>query len=337
MNTKRFLSLLLAMLLLVSLAACGGTDPAPGSAPTEKTHLLFADVGWDSIRFHNAVAGLVAEHVFGYTWEEVSGSTPISHEALIKGEIDVHMEVWTDNIASYDSDLAEGKFQELSLNFGDNIQGFYVPRYVIEGDPERGIEPIAPELRTVADLSEYAELFPDDNEPGKGVIYGGIPGWEIDSIMYAKYLYYGLDEMYNYVQPGSDAAMSATLVSAYDRGEPIVAYYWEPTWLLGKYDFVLLEDEPYDETIYRDGGCACPSVPVMVCVSNGFAGTNPGFCEFLAKYETSSALTSEGLAHMQETGDDYHATAVWFLQQHPEFIDGWLTAEQAATLREALN
>jgi electron transfer flavoprotein beta subunit len=60
-----------------------------------------------------------------------------------------------------------------------------------------------------------------------------------------KCTYYGLDEFYIYIDPGSDPALSASIASAYEKGEPIVAYYWEPTWLTGKYDLVLLEDPAY--------------------------------------------------------------------------------------------
>ena len=142
--------------------------------------------------------------------------------------------------------------------------------------------------------------------------------------------------MYNHVMPGSDAALSAAIVSAWDRGQPIVAYYWEPTWLMGMYDFVRLEDAPYDAATYRDGLTDFPSVRVTVCASNDFYASNPEYCAFLAQYHTSSALTSEALAHMQETGEDYVATAKWFLQAHDELIDGWLGADQAALLRAAL-
>ncbi len=163
-----------------------------------------------------------------------------------------------------------------------------------------------------------------------------MPGWEVTQILERKVQFYGLDESYNYVLPGSDAAMSASIVSAWDRGDPIVAYYWEPTWLLGMYDFVLLEDAPFDPDTYMNGETAFPSVNVTVCVNNDFYESNPEFCAFLAKYRTSSALTSEALAHMQDTGDDYIATAKWFLAQHGELIDQWLDADQAATLRSAL-
>lgn len=325
---KRLTTLLLAAVLLAALALPAFAAP--------KTNIVFADVGWDSIRFHSAVAGAIAESAFGCTWEEISGSTPITYEGLMSGDIDVHMEIWTDNLATYRDDVASGKFRELGVNFDDNAQGLYVPRYVIEGDSSRGIEPVAPGLRTVEDLKKYASIFPDPESPGMGRIFGGLPGWEVTEILARKLEHYGLDQMYNYIRPGSDAAMSAAMISAWDRGDPIVAYYWEPTWLLGMYDFVLLDDAPFNPDTYFDGETAFPATRVTVCASNALYESNPEFCAFLAKYHTSSALTAEALAHMQETGDDYAATAKWFLAQHGELIDQWLTADQAAALRQAL-
>ncbi len=333
---KKYLSALLALAMLLSLAACGGGGSSSGDsgssggspAPQEKTSITFADVGWDSIKLNNALAGLVAEEVFGYTWEETPGSTPISHEALMAGDVDVHMEEWTDNIAAYAADLEAGRFVELGVNFNDNYQGFYIPRYVADQYPD---------LKTVKDLANYAELFPDPEDSSKGIIYGGITGWEITEIMEKKVTAYGLDEYYNYFVSGSDAVLSASMTAAWDRQEPIVAYYWEPTWLLGMYDFVLLEDDPYDPETYQDGIGACPAVTVTVAVSNDFAASNPEFCEFLSNFSMPSAIISEALAYMQENNADYAAAARWLLtESHPELIDEWLTAEQAETLRAAL-
>lgn len=332
MTGKRKIPVMIAASAVVLMAAVGMN----GCSKTEG-EITFADVGWDSVRFHNAVAGFVAEAAYDYTWKEVSGSSVIMHTALLKDEINVNMEEWTDNLAVYDADLKEERFKELGVNFDDNIQGFYVPRYVIEGDPERGIEPMASDLRTVQDLKKYPELFKDDENPSKGRIYGAIPGWEINEIMKRKVEYNGLDRSYNYFQPGSDSALSAAITSAYERGEPIVAYYWEPTWLTGKYDLVLLDDVPYvDDESYKAGKTACPSVKVTIAASNQFYEDNPEYCEFLANYRSSSALTSEALAHMQDSGDDYEATAQWFLTEHNELIDEWLPAEKAEKVRAAL-
>lgn len=305
MRMKKILSLFVIVAILATMMiGCSGDS-------TGKGEIKFANAQWDSIMFHNALAGYVAETVYGYTWTEVPGSTTVLHEGVINGEVDVHMEEWTDNIASYEPDLEAGKFQEFGINFDDNAQGIYVPRYVIEGDTERGIEASAPDLKYVWDLKDYPDVFPDEDDPGKGAMYGAIPGWEVNEIMRKKFMHYGLDENFNFIQPGSDAALSASITNAYERGEPIAAYYWEPTWLMGKYDFVLLEDEPYDEDTYLEGETALPEVKVTIGTSNDFANNeeNAEFIEFLTKYETSSALTSEALAHMQDTGDDYEKTA----------------------------
>ena len=331
MNKMMIKVVLVISLLALITAGCGGS--AGGK------ELVLADCGWDSIKFHNAVAGLIAEEIFGYTWSEIPGTTAVLHEGLLKGEIDAYMEIWTDNIPVYEGDLAAGKFQELGVNFDDNYQGFYVPRYVIEGDPERGIEASAPDLKYVWDLKDYPHVFPDDENPDKGRVYGAIPGWEIDEIMHRKYLHYGLDENFVYFRPGSDPALSAAITAAYEKGDPIVAYYWEPTWLLGMYDMILLEDEPYDKDIFFDGKCMPPPMRVTVCASNNFADQeeNKDFIEFLSRYRTSSALTSEALAYMQETGtDDYVEVARWFLAKHDELLDAWLNPEDAETLRSLL-
>lgn len=105
---------------------------------------------------------------------------------------------------------------------------------------------------------------------------------------------YGLDQYYNYLVPGSNAALDSTITSAWDKEEPFVAYYWEPTWLMGKYDLVLLEDSPYDPNTYHDGIGAYPAVTVTVAASNEFAKSNPEFCEFLSNYHTGSELISDG-------------------------------------------
>ena len=318
--------LLSAMVLLCVSAGCS----AAGGAATgkEKTALTFADVGWDSIKLNNALAGLVAEKVFGYTWQETPGSTPISHEALLKGEIDVHMEEWTGNIPSYAPDLRAGRFVELGVNFDDNRQGFYIPRYVADRYPD---------LKTVKDLARHAELFPDPEDASRGIVYGGIVGWEITEIMNRKIAAYGLDEHYNYFVSGSDAVLSAAMVSAWDRKAPIVAYYWEPTWLLGKYDFILLEDEPYDAARFQEGFGACPAVTVTVAASNEFAASNPEFCAFLARFGMPAAVISEALTYMNSSNAGYKEAAEWLLaKSHPELLDRWLSPEQAARMRAAL-
>ena len=193
--------------------------------------IVFGDAGWDSMKFHNAVAMFIAKTAYGLETDETSGSTAVTYSALKTGDIHVYMETWTDTIAAYKEDVEEGRVIELGVNYSDNAQGFYVPRYVIEGDAQRGIEATAPDLKSVEDLKNYKDVFKDPDNPSMGRIYGAISGWEVDEVMRKKVAFYGLDKYYNYIDPGSDSALAAAIASAYEKGEPIVAYYWEPAWI----------------------------------------------------------------------------------------------------------
>lgn len=325
---KKIIAAILTSVFTIALiASCGKKEPVK---------VTFGDAGWDSMKFHNAVAMLIAESAYNMETEQMSGTTAITYGGLKNGDVQVYMETWQDNITTYKDDVANGSVIELGVNYADNAQGIYVPRYVIEGDPDRGIEPLAPDLKSVADLANYADVFADPDDPGMGRIYGAISGWSVDEIMRNKVKFYGLDAMYNYMDPGSDPALAAAISAAYEKGEPIVTYYWEPAWITGKYDLVLLEDAPYDPDKYQAGECACPAVQLTVCVNPEFKKNNPEYCEFLSKYQTSSALTSEALSYIQENDAEYADAAKWFLTQHDDLLSQWLPTDKADMVRKAL-
>ncbi|UCZ53136.1 ABC transporter substrate-binding protein [Bacillus shivajii] len=325
----------LALLLLVSLAACNGAN---GNGDGDKPEIVLAEGDWGSFRFHNAVAQLIIEEGYGYPTDVLMGSTPNNLVGIRGGDSDVMMEVWVENIQEeYDDMINSGDVIELAINFDDNAQGFYVPRFVIEGDPERDIEPLAPGLERVDQLHEYWEVFEDPEDPNKGRIHGAIPGWEVDQTMQIKMETYGLNEYYNYFSPGSQTALDSSIIRAYDRGEAWVGYYWDPTWVTGMYDLVLLEEDEYDEEQFNeDYSTAFPSNTVTVIVNEGMEEKAPEIVEFLSNYETSSDLTSEGLSYMEENDADQHEAARWFLEEHQDLWIDWVPEDVAERVLDAL-
>ncbi|MDK2918845.1 MAG: glycine betaine/proline transport system substrate-binding protein [Candidatus Petromonas sp.] len=341
-NLKLFLTLLLVT-SIIALTACApdqqGKDDKEKEQVEKKETIVFADPGWDSVRFHNDVAKLIIENGYGYPTDATMGSTPATFTGLRNGDIDILMETWTQNIEKvYNEAIDAGDIIEVSTNFDDNAQGFYVPTYVIKGDPERGIDPMAPDLKTVKDLAKYPEVFKDVEDPSKGRIYGAIPGWKVDEIMREKVKTYELDKLYNYFSPGSDTALASSIAAAYEKGEPWVGYYWEPTWVIGKYDMTLLEDEPYSKKKWENGyACEFPSVDVTVTVHKDMTEKAPEIVEFLKSYKTSSALTSEALAYMQNNeGATTEDAAKWFLQNHEEIWTKWVSKDIAEKVKAAI-
>jgi len=327
--------LLTAVFCLLTVGGCGSGSSENSNAPVT---IVATDNGWDSQKLHNAIAELIVEHAYeGYEFEVSTASSTMNWQALTAGDIDLDIESWTDNVATYEEDKANGYIIDLGVLVPDSAQGLYVPRYVIEGDGERGIEPMAPDLKTVEDLKKYPHVFPDDEEPDKGRIYGSIPGWMADEILYKKYQYYGLDKYYNYVRLGSEATLFASLESAYNLGEPWVGYCYEPTWITGKLDLVLLEDAPYDPELYLEGKCSFPAQQLKIVSSSKFPERAPELVDFFKKYRTGSELISKGLAHLIETGASHRETAIWLLKEYDYLLDEWLPVENAEKMRAYLN
>ncbi len=329
---KHSLSSLMTMLVIAVVMLSLGVNVV-----AQET-VVFADAGWESIRFHSYVAGIIMEEGYGYSMDMVSGSTPVTLMGLSRGDIDVEMEMWTSNIADiYNEALESGDVVELGVNFDGNTQGLYVPSYVMEGDAERNIEPMAPGLKTVKDLKDYWQVFEDEEDPSKGRVYGAIPGWKVDEIMRTKVETYGLDECYNYFSPGSDTALAAAIVSAYERGEPIVAYYWEPTWIMGGLDMTLLEDEPYSEELWNNGyACEFEAMPIAIAANAEFSERAPELAEFLSKYRTTEQLTNEALAYMKENETDEKEAAVWFLKNREDVWTEWVPEDVVEKVKDSL-
>lgn len=357
LKNKWMLTTLMLSLVLV-LAACGSNGNEQENANEEQEEqqtegsdneqeeqtsnieepITFADAGWQSIRFHNWVARTIVENGYGYETKQIPGGEASSFKGLKTGDIDVYLEIWTGNITKkYQEALDNNDIAELGVNYADNKQGFYVPTYVIEGDSERGIEPMAPDLQSVEDLKDYPELFEDPADPGMGRVVGSIPGWFADTVMKKKMEHYGLNENFNYFQPGSGAALAASIEKAFQEKAPWVGYYWEPTWITGKYDLTLLEEPEYNEEDWNDGyKTAFPSQRLTVAVPPDFVENAPQITDFLKNYNTSSDLTSEGLAYMQDNDASAEEAAHWWMNQHQDLWTEWVSDDVAQKVKEAI-
>jgi len=327
------IKLLFLLCIFLVLGACSNKES------TDSIEVIkFADAGWDSIRVHNSIAQLIIEEGYGYETEVVSGTTAATMQALEQGDINVYMEVWTDNVKDvYEKAIDSGKIVNLSTNFADNSQGLYVPTYVIKGDTERGLEAVAPDLKTVQDLAKYPELFQDPEDRSKGRIIGAPSSWAVSEHLETKLVTYGLNQKFNYLAPGSDAAIVADLAGAYTKGEPWVGYYWSPTWVTASYDLTLLEDNPYDAEVWENSkGTEFPPNDVVIAVYKNLPTQAKDVVDFLSNYKTSNAITEQALEYMGETESEPMETAQWWMKENEEIWTTWVPSEIAEKVKAAL-
>ena len=324
---------LLALTIAALTAAFFSLSTAHAEGCPIDRPIVFAGLDWDSARFHNAVAARLLASGLGCETTEIPGSTIPLTNGLARGDVDILMEVWRNNLAEAWVKAAErGQVVDIGPNFPDAEQGWYVPRYVVEGP-----DAPAPDLKSVDDLPRYKELFKDREEPGMGRFYNCIAGWSCEIVNSRKLEAYGLDEHYTNFLPGTGEALSAAVAGAVKRKRPILFYYWSPTWLAGLYDLVRLEEPAYDTAAFealRDpdapllGGVAYADAVVAIGVNTEFESDAPDIIRILNEYNTTSQMVSDALGQMRENDLSAEEAADWFLRQNTTHWQGWLSEPQ---------
>ncbi len=319
---RKTMFLMIGFVVVLALASCG----------EKEDKIVIGQGDWASNAFHDQVVKFIIENGYDTEVDIILTDTPVLITSLASGDVDLNTELWSDNIPTYEDDIAEGKYVYVSTNYDDNEQGLYVPTYMVEGE-----DAIAPDLETVQDLENYAHLFPDPEGGDKGIIYGGPEGWQVTQFLHQKIEAYGLDDYYKFKTIDSSSTLAATIAGAYEKEEAWVGYYWSPTWVLGLYDMTLLGDSPYNEEDHENGVGAMPTVDVNVVVNSEFEEKYPEIFAFLSNYETSSDVTSEALAYMQENEAEAEEAARYFLENHQELWTEWLPEEVKQKVLDALD
>ncbi len=324
MQTRKiaYVGLLIATIVLAPAAFFGCGQPED----SEVVQVTMADASWDSILVHNRIVAFILENGYGgYSADYIPGDTIPLFNGLASGDIDINMESWHTNFPeAYEREYEAGRIVNVGKNLPDGPQGWWVPRYMIEGDRERGIEPMAPNLRSVADLRDYVELFPDRENPGMGQIIFPPPGWAAVDVSEQILEEFELTDVFTGFLPGSGTALAASMRGAYDRGEPWVGYYWEPTAIMYELDMVRLE------------GSEFPAAEVDILINVDSAERLPEVKDFLSRYSTTVAVNNEFLNVLANEVDNAEQAAEWFLRNREDVWTDWVSGEVAGNVRAAL-
>ncbi|MGD1822590.1 MAG: ABC transporter substrate-binding protein [Pleomorphochaeta sp.] len=314
-KTKKIISIMIFILSLPCLLFAGGEEEVKNET------IIFGDLSWDSVQVHNKIMGFIIENgLEGYTVDYLPGDTMPIMNGLIQGDIDVDMESWHQNVYEiYKKGIDSGNIIDLGQNMPDAPQGWWVPRYLVEGD-----DALAPNLKSITDLPKYAHLFKDPEDPSKGIIYGGVAGWGQLEISEAFFNDNNLGDTYNLGVTGSGSALAGSMVGSYKKNEPWVGYYWAPTAVLGKLDMVLLEGTEFEPA------------DVNILVNKSMLEKAPDIVEILEKYATSVEDNNEFLAKMDTEGWTTEETAHWFLKNKEEVWTKWVSQDIANKVKAAL-
>ncbi len=327
-------SAILAATLLVSSCGVFGDD--------EKPVIRLYDGQHESLWVNIAIATFIIERGYEYPVQSVFLTTLEMEEALPKGEVDLNLEGWQQNIAEwYEEEIRNGTIVNLGMTYEAGPQFFIIPRYVAE---EYGI-------RTVFDLRDHWELFEDPDDPSKGARYNCTIGSQCTEINKIKLEAYGLARYFNAVSPATYDSLAATLARAQDQRQPILGYYWAPTALMGAYEWQVLEEPAYSEECWQrviaaatgesaspEQACAYETLPIEALAHSGLTQKAPDVVAMVTKMNVGLEPLNQTLAWAGENaiGDDWERAAVHYLRTYDDRWRGWVTPEAYERISEAL-
>ena len=305
--------------------------------------VTIADMSSMSAEFLAAMDRFVLNNGFDCNASLVAGDTvPVITAMIEKGQPDIIPEGAVDVVPTlYKEGVDNGKIVAVSDPLSDaGNQGLWVPKYMVDDNPE---------LATLAGVLKHPELFPNPEDPSRGGIYNGAPGWGATIVTAQLYKANNMaDHTFDLLDPGSLAGLDSAISRAYERKEGIIAYYWSPTGLLGRYDMVKVDlGVPHDPVEWKrcttNADCPDPkpnawtaSDNIKTLVSQEFFDKGGEIVDYLKKRQLTAGAINKVLAWMNEHQAKGEDAARHFLEENQDIWTGWVTPEVAEKVKSAL-
>jgi len=336
MKTKLTLAAAAAAIAVV------GATPATSQAADCGTleDVTIAEMTWLSASALAHIAKTVLDVGYGCEVKIVPGDTvPTATSMMTKSEPMIAPELWLPTAETiWEKAQSRGGIYKAGDVFSaGGEEGWWIPDYVAEANPG---------LKSVTDLKDYKDLFVEASSGGKARFYGCPPGWgcEINNINYYKAL--DLDSHgFELFSPGSGANLKAAIARKVTRKEPIVAYYWGPTDVIGKYNLVKLDMGPYDADKFKcitDKDCENPQLTgwksgeVAMAVVDEVKEKAPSVAEFLSKMQVSNGAISAALAWGDDNSASGEEVAEFYFENYADEWTTWVSDDIAAKVKAAL-
>ena len=292
----RLMCLSLMTFALILVSACSSEEKGP---------LILIEQDWDGQVVTTAVARILLEEELGLVVDQKFA--PADSAAMFAGleSGDYHFACcnWPSFSKGFLDDFVGDRstVQRIGSTGILGTSGWFVPRYMVEGDSSRNIVPTTPNLQSYQDLNEYSDVFATADTGGKGRLLDFTPGWDYKNQERLDAL--GVD--YQVTFSGSEAASFAELDATYQRGGPILTVMWAPHWAFAKYDLLEIDLPDHTTDCYPGGtefACGFPYDDVAKLAWPGLKDEFPKAYHFLNNFTITNEQQNEMVLAMTDGG-----------------------------------
>ncbi|NBT41254.1 MAG: ABC transporter substrate-binding protein [Alphaproteobacteria bacterium] len=329
----------------MGLAAIIVTTLFGGAAMAECGSVKIAAMNWASASFLAEVDAFVLSQGYGCDVEVVPGDTmPTFTSMSEKGTPEVAPEMWTNAYQiALDAAIGEGK---LSVGNPGPITGLGEGWWILPHT-----KAAHPELKTVLDIIDHPELFPNPENPSRGALVGCPAGWGCQLATQNLYRAFDMEAKgWDLIDPGSAAGLDGSIAKASARKENWFGYYWNPTSTVGRYDMQSVPfgvewggSDNWDNCIVKPmDECADPKPSswtqssVNTILTSGFADAQPQAAQYFAARVFPGVALNSMLVWMDDNQAIPADAAIEFLKNHEDIWGQWVSEEAAAKIKASL-
>ena len=284
---------------------------------------------WVSVQATAHLIKVVLEDNLGLEVEVQNGTNPVVFEAMDKGSMHVHPEVWLPNQQNLYETYVTGKGTVVRNENGVTaFQGICVTKHTAD---TLGTSKIT-DLTDPAIASQF-----DSNGDGKGEIWVGATGWASTNVEKVRAKSYGYDQTLELSEMDETLAL-ANLDAAVQQKKPFVFFCYTPHHMFALHDLVVLEEpahdpdkwvvfQPTDDPNWLENstaGVAWKDANLHIHYAKALEESQPEAAAVLSKMSLNTEQVSSFVYKVVVEKQSLADVAREFVDNNPDVIDGWL-------------
>ncbi|MEO0820393.1 MAG: glycine betaine ABC transporter substrate-binding protein [Pseudomonadota bacterium] len=298
--------------------------------PASAADVVIGVPNWASVSATAHVLKVVIEDNLGLEVELQNGTNPIVFEAMDKGSMHVHPEVWMPNQQNlHDTYVKDKGTVVMNGNPVQAEQGMCVPTAIAEKY----------DITSIDDLTDpdKTKIFDSDGN-GEPEIWIGAPGWASTIVEKIRAKSYGYDQVMELTEFDETLAY-ANLATAIKAGEPWVGFCYSPHYIFVLHDLTVLEEpahdpdtwtivQPTDDAAWLDKSSASTAwngATLHLHYAAALKEKHPEVAALFDAYQMpGEALSAMGKALAVDDQDPSEWAKKW-VAENEDLVLGWLT------------
>ncbi|MGB0847397.1 MAG: glycine betaine ABC transporter substrate-binding protein [Thiolinea sp.] len=298
-------------------------------ATAQAADVVIGVPNWPSVQVTAHVLKTVMEDNLGVEVELQNGTNPVVFEAMDKGSMHVHPEVWLPNQSNLHDKFVKDKGSVVMNENGiPAFQGMCVTKDTAEMTG----------IKKLSDLTDpdIAKQF-DTDDDGKGEIWIGAAGWASTNVEKIRAKSYGYDTTMNLKEMDETLAL-AEVDNAVTQKKPIVFFCYTPHHMFALHELVVLEEPKHDPEKWKviqptddpdwlaksEAGVAWDLAYLHIHFAKAMGEKYPEVSDLLSKVKLDTDTVSKMTFALVVDKEDPAEFAKKWVSENGETVEGWL-------------